>query len=175
MFPKAHASAYATDAVRLGWYKIYYPVEFYAAYFTAAPDGFDAEIVMRGRKFILETMDAINKQGRDASQRDKDIADAMLLVNEYLARGFQFLPVNLKKSHATKFLPENGKIRIPFSALSGIGISAAESLMKARDEQEIYSIDGLKDAAKVPKSVIEILERNGVLEGLTQTNQLTLF
>ena len=175
MFPKAHAAAYAIDAIRLGWYKIYYPVEFYAAYFTAAPDGFDSEIVMGGPQRVKNRMDEIKKMGRDATQKEKDQADALLLVNEYYARGYGFLPVNLYKSHASKFLPENGKIRLPFSSLAGVGENAAISLMRARDENEIYSIEGVRETAKVSKSVIETLERNGVFAGMTQTNQLSLF
>lgn len=175
MFPKAHAAAYATDAIRLGWYKVYHPVEFYAAYFTAAPDGFDSEIVLQGPRVVRETMDAISKMGRDASQKDKELADALLLVNEYFARGYQFLPVDLQHSHATKFLPENGKIRVPFNSLPKVGTTVSENIMKARDENDIQSIDMLKSLARVPKSVIEVLQRNGAFTGLSETDQLSMF
>lgn len=175
MFPKAHAAAYAIDAIRLGWYKIYYPVEFYAAYFTAAPDGFDSEIVMGGPKHVKETMDAIKNMGKEASQKDAAIYDALTLVREYYARGYTFLPVSLKESHATKFLPENGKIRLPFTSLSGLGEAAALNIMETRDSREIYSVEDLTSNTKVSKSVIEILDRNGVFRGMSQTNQLSLF
>lgn len=175
MFPKAHASAYVIDALRLGWYKIYYPMEFYAAYFTAAPDGFDSEVVMSGRANVFQTLKDLTKPGAQISQKDAQLADALQLVNEYYARGGQFLPVSLKKSHAKKFLPENGKIRLPFASLPGLGETAAESLMAARDNNDIYSIDDLRKHAKVSKTVVDMLQRNGALEGLTETNQMTLF
>ena len=175
MFPKAHAAAYAIDAIRLMWYKIYYPVEFYAGYFSAAPGGFDSEIVMRGKKYVYDTMMDLKKRKNELLQKDIEIYNALLLVNEYYQRGFSFLPVDLQKSHARKFVPENGKIRLPFGSLPGLGETAADNIMRCRDEKEIYSIEALKREAGISKTVVEILERNGVLKGLTATNQLTLF
>ncbi len=175
MFPKAHAAAYAMDAVRLMWYKIYYPVEFYAGYFSAAPGGFDSEIVMGGKQHVHEMMLDLKKRKNELSQKEVEIYNSLMLVNEYYQRGFSFLPVDLKKSHAHKYLPENGKIRLPFSSLPGLGDTAAENIMHYRDQGEIYSVEMLKREAGISKTVIEILERNGVLKGLTATNQLTLF
>ena len=175
MFPKAHAAAYVMDAIRLMWYKIYYPVAFYAGYFSAAPDGFDGEIVMGGREHVKTTLADMNKRRNELSQKDVDVADALMLINEYYQRGYEFLPVDIHKSHASKYIPENGKIRLPFSSLPGIGANAAESIMNARDRTEIYSIDQLQQEAKMSKSVLEILERNGALQGLSKTNQLSMF
>ncbi|MBQ3707043.1 MAG: PolC-type DNA polymerase III, partial [Clostridia bacterium] len=174
MFPKAHAAAYAIDAVRLMWYKIHYPVEFYAAYFTAAPDGFDGEIVMGGRRHVREVYSDLKKRS-DLSATEADVRDALQLVNEYYERGYDFLPVDIKKSHATKFLPESGKIRLPFSSLPGLGTSVAESIMNAMNSGEVWSVDDLRAKAKVSKSVLELLEKNGALAGMSQTNQLSLF
>ena len=175
MFPKAHAAAYAIDAIRLMWYKIYYPVEFYAGYFSAAPKGFDAEIVMRGKKYVYDMMMDLKKRKNELDNKEVDIYNALMLVNEYYQRGFSFLPVDLQKSHAHKYIPENGKIRLPFGSLPGLGDAAAENIMRCRNEKEIYSIEALKREAGISKTVVEILERNGVLKGLTATNQLTLF
>lgn len=175
MFPKAHAAAYVIDALRLGWYKIYYPVEFYAAYFTAAPDGIDSEIITGGRANISRKIQELTAAGADISAKDDDILDALQLVNECCARGYSFLPVSYEKSHAFKFLPEDGKIRLPFSSLPGLGENAAKNLMAARDSGSVYSVEDLKTEAKLSKSVIEILERNHVLDGLSKTNQLSLF
>jgi DNA polymerase-3 subunit alpha (Gram-positive type) len=83
--------------------------------------------------------------------------------------------VDIHKSHASKYIPENGKIRLPFSSLPGIGANAAESIMNARNRTEIYSIDQLQQEAKMSKSVLEILERNNALKGLSKTNQLSMF
>jgi len=175
MFPKAHAAAYGIDALRLMWYKIYYPVAFYAAYFSAAPDGFDSEIVMGGKQHVRETLTDMSRRRNELSAKDVGVADALMLVNEYYQRGYSFLPVDLKKSHARKFVPEDGRIRLPFASLPGLGETAADNIMKCRDEQDIYSIDDLKRSAGISKSVIEILERNGVLRGMSATNQLRLF
>ncbi len=175
MFPKAHAAAYVIDALRLGWYKIYYPKEFYAAYFTAAPGGVEADVVVGGRPAVKAKMEEIAALGRDATAKDKETDSALQLVNECLVRGYRFLPVDLRKSHAKKFLPEEGGIRLPFNSIAGLGDTAAENIMHARDTEDIFSIEDLKNAAKLSKSVIEYLEKNGVLKGMSQTNQLTFF
>ena len=175
MFPKAHAAAYVIDAIRLMWYKIYYPVEFYAAYFTAAPDGFDGEIVMGGKEHVKNVLTDLNKRRNEISAKEADVADALMLVNECFQRGYDFLPVDIHKSHATKYLPENGKIRLPFSSLPGLGGTAAENIMNAMKSGDIYSIDELRNRAKVSKSVLELLEKNGALKGMSKTNQMSMF
>lgn len=174
MFPKAHAAAYVMDAIALAWYKIYYPVEFYAAYFTAAPDGFDAEIVMRGPGYVREKIGELNKLGADASQKDAATLDALMLASEYYARGYTFLPIDIKASAAHAFLPEKGAIRLPFASLPGLGDTAAEKIVAAREAGEIYSVEDLRQKAQLSKTVIDVLERNGILKDLSETNQLTL-
>ncbi len=177
MFPKAHAAAYVMSAIRLGWYKINYPVEFYAAYFTAAPDGFDGELVLRGPAAVRALIDEYSDKGADTSQKEETQLAAMQIVNEYFQRGFRFLPVDIHKSDATAFLPEDGKIRLPFMCLSGVGGSAAESLAAARDSfgGQVFSIEELREEAHVTKSVIDTLRRNGVLDDIDESNQLSLF
>ena len=175
MFPKAHAAAYVIDALRLGWYKIYYPVEFYAAYFTAAPDGFEAQTVLGGMDAVRRELEKLKKLGTDMSQKEAANYDALQLVLEYYARGLKFLPIDLYKSHAYKFLPEDGKIRLPFSSLSGLGENAAANIMEARDRCEIVSIDQLKREAKLSKTIVDMLMEQGVLNELNETNQITIF
>jgi len=175
MFPKAHAAAYVIDAIRLMWYKIYYPVEFYAAYFTAAPDGFDGEVVMGGKEHVRKVMADLKKRGRDISATEADLANALLLVNEYFQRGYEFLPVDIHKSHATKYLPEKGKIRLPLTSLPGLGETVAVNIMNAMQSGNIFSIDELRSTAKVSKSILELLEKNGAMRGMSKTNQLSMF
>ncbi len=177
MFPKAHAAAYVMSAIRLGWYKINYPVEFYAAYFTAAPDGFDGEIVLAGPAAVRDLIKEYSAKGTGASQKEATQLAAMQIVNEYYMRGLKFLPVNMYKSDATAFLPENGKIRLPFMCLSGLGGGAAEKLAAARDSfgDEIFSIEELRQRSGVTKAVIETLRANGVLDGIDESNQLSMF
>jgi DNA polymerase-3 subunit alpha (Gram-positive type) len=92
-----------------------------------------------------------------------------------MARGVKFLNVDLKKSDAKAFLPENGKIRMPFNSLVGLGDSAAERIIEARDKYSIYSIEDLRERTGISKAVVEILRRNHVLDGLSETNQFSLF
>ncbi|MBR2951554.1 MAG: PolC-type DNA polymerase III [Clostridia bacterium] len=174
MFPKAHAAAYVMSAIRLGWYKIHYPMEFYAAFLTVAPGGFDAEIVLRGKKFVEKTITELQEK-EDSTQKDAEQVTTLLLVLEAMARGIKFLPVSLEKSDESAFLPEDGKIRIPFNALSGLGDTAAKRLVEVRNEGNLFSIEELQQRAGLTKSVIEILRRNGVLDSLSETNQFTLF
>ena len=175
MFPKAHAAAYVMSAIRLAWYKIYYPMEFYAAFLTVAPGGFDAEIVNGGYRRVSDKIAELEAKGNDATQKENEQCTTLYLVREALARGVQFLNVNLKKSHATAFLPEDGKIRMPFNSLSGLGDTAAEKIIAAREEYDLYSVEELRLRTGISKSVIEILRRNGVLEGLSETDQYSLF
>ncbi len=175
MFPKAHAAAYVMAAIRLGWYKIYYPMEFYAAFLSVAPGGFDAEIVMGGIENISRTIKEIEEKGTAATQKESEQATTLLLVRECLARGIRFLPVSLYHSDSKYFLPENGKIRMPFSSLGGLGESAAEKIIQARSEGEIYSIEDLRQRAGLSKSVIDLLRRVGALDGLSETNQFSFF
>lgn len=178
MFPKAHAAAYAIDALRLGWYKVYYPCEFYAAYFSAAPDGFEAQTVIAGLEHVrgeVDRLDKKKKSGADFSQKDAACFDALQIVIEYYARGMKFLPVDLKHSHATKFLPENGSIRLPFASLSGLGEAAALGIAEVRERGEITSVEQLKREAKLSKTVIDLLMDQGVFDEITETNQITMF
>ena len=175
MFPKAHAAAYVMSAIRLCWYKIYYPMEFYAAFLTVAPGGFNAEIVAKGYKGVSDAIEEIEKKGNDATAKDNEMLSTLQLVREALARGVKFLPVDLMKSDFKAFLPENGKIRMPFNSLPGLGDTAAEKIVEARSGEEIFSVQQLREKAGISKSIIELLRRNGVLDGLTETNQLSLF
>ncbi len=175
MFPKAHAAAYVRQAIQFAWYKVHYPMHFYAAYFTAAPGGFDGEIVAGGKGAVKRAIADIEAKGMDATAKEQAMVSSLQLIMEAMARGVRFLPVSLTKSDASAFLPEGDAIRMPFSALSGVGDNAAASIIAARDKDVIYSVEELRIKAKLTKSVMEILRRNGVLDGLSETNQLTLF
>ncbi len=175
MFPKAHAAAYDMSAIRLGWYKIYYPMEFYAAFLTVAPGGFDAEIVGRGYDGVSAAIKEIEEKGVEATQKENETCQTLYMVREAMARGIRFLNVDLLKSDATAFLPENGSIRMPFSSLNGLGGSAAEKIIDVRDRFTLYSVEDLRERTGISKAVIEILRRNHVLDGLSETNQFSFF
>ncbi|MBR6514231.1 MAG: PolC-type DNA polymerase III [Clostridia bacterium] len=177
MFPKAHAAAYVTSAIRLAWFKVYHPVIFYAAFFTVAPSGFDADIVGGGADnvaFVLKDIED-RKRKKLAEKKEEDMIPFLQLVNEAMARGVKFLPVDLYKSHAFKFLPEGDDgIRMPFNSLPGLGDTAAQKIMEVCADKDLLSIDDLRARAGLSKTVVEILRRSGVFKGLSQTNQVSL-
>ena len=176
MFPKAHAAAYVMSAIRLGWYKIYMPTVFYAAMLTVAPNGFDAEIVMRGKKYVENYIKDVENRGKEASPKEQSSISTFQLAMEALARGIKFLPIDINVSDAKCFRPEGERaIRMPFSALSGLGENAAEHIVEARDEEPFFSVEDLQIRAKLNKSVIEKLRQNGVLDNLNETDQISMF
>lgn len=175
MFPKAHAAAYVIGALRLAWYKVYRPLEFYCAYFTARPEDVDVPTIMNGKEAVRRYLRDIKAKGKDASQKELDVYENMLIFNELLSRGVEVLPIDLKKSHATKFLPENGKMRLPFVALSGLGDKAAESIYETAQKGDFISKEDFQLKAGVSKTIIENLADLGALKDLPDTNQISMF
>ena len=176
MFPKAHAAAYMISTLRLGWYKVHRPVEYYAAYFTVRGEDFDGATVVKGREAVRRRMSEISMKGKEASVKEEAAYATFQIVNEMLARGIEVLPIDIYQSDARKYLVEDGKIRLPFSSLSGVGEAAANSLAEARETGGPFiSIDDLQSRSKVSKSVIEGLQAAGALEGLPASSQMTLF
>ena len=175
MFPKAHAAAYVIAALRVAWYKVHRPAEYYAAYFTVRSDDFDAEPVIAGKHAVKALMDSIRAKGKEASKKEQDCADTMHIVYEAMQRGIEFLPVDLYKSHSYKFLMEDGKIRLPFSSVKGLGGAAAQGLMDARNGGPYISCDDLQTRSGVSKAIIDSLRQLGALDGLAETSQMSLF
>ena len=175
MFPKAHAAAYMIATLRLGWYKVHRPIEYYAAYFTVRNDDFDGLLVCKGRTAVKNKMQDISTkmQKKEASDKEKATYDTLQIVNEMLARGIEVLPIDIYHSDARKFLVENGKIRLPFAALSGVGEAAAAALAEAREGGEFTSIEDFQQRARVSKTVIELLKGIGAFADLPETSQLT--
>ena len=176
MFPKAHAAAYMIAALRLGWYKVHKPVEYYAAYFTVRGEDFDAATVVKGRAAVRQRMKEIQQKGHDATAKEEAAFTTFQIVNEMLARGIEVLPIDLYRSDAKRYLVEEGKIRLPFSSMSGVGEAAATSLQQARESGgEFISVDDLQVRAKVSRAVIDMLQETGALKGLPQSSQMSLF
>ena len=175
MFPKAHAAAYMIATLRLGWYKVHRAKEYYAAYFTVRSDDFDASLVCKGRDAVRAKMQDISGkiQRKEASAKEISTYATLQIVNEMLARGVEVLPIDIYRSDAKKFLIEGEKIRLPFSALPGVGEAAAIALAEARNEGEFASIEDFQQRAKVSKTVIELLREIGAFADLPETSQLT--
>ena len=175
MFPKAHAAAYVTNAFRIAWFKVHKPLAYYAAYFSIRADEFDSDCMIFGKEKVKNKMKEIDLQGNKATVKDKNMYAILELVLEMYERGFEFLPMDLYKSHSTKFLVEDDKIRPPLNSIPGLGTVAAEGIVKARQEGKFMSIDDLKIRSKVGNSVTDVLKKYDCLKGMSQSNQMSLF
>ena len=177
LFPKAHAVAYVMMAFRIAWFKVYHPLAFYAAYFyrRSQKGGFDAVLMTHGMDAVKANIEAIDNN-EDATDKDQDLLTTLEVVYEYYLRGFEFLPIDIYKSHAIKFLVEDGKLRPPFVSISGLGENAAWDLMNGREDKQFISIEEISAACpKVSKTHIQMLKEAGAFGDLPDTSQVCLF
>jgi DNA polymerase-3 subunit alpha (Gram-positive type) len=175
MFPKAHAAAYVTNAFRIAWFKVHQPLAYYAAYFSIRAKAFDSDVMCHGKERVKNKMKEIELMGNNASPKDKDMYDDLELVWEMYERGLDFLPIDLYNSHSKNFLIQDGKIRPPLNSIPGLGTVAAESIVEARKDGKFMSIDDLKIRSKAGNAVIDLLSNAGCLDGMSQSNQMSLF
>lgn len=175
MFPRAHAVAYVMMSYRIAYYKVYYPPEFYAVYFTTKAADFDEKTILRGSLAVQEKMDDIITKGNNASKKEEAEMIVLEVAYEMYARGYEFLPARLGISDGTKFGTKDGKVVLPFVAVSGVGETAARSLADEYKVRPYETVDEIRERAKINKTAIEELREHGVLEGLPETDQLSLF
>lgn len=175
MFPKGHAVAYVMMAVRIAYFKVYYPKAYYATYFTVRADDFDADLIVKGEEVVRSKMEEINELGNNMTQKDKGMLTTLEICYEMYKRGIKFLKVDIYKSDAVKFKIEGDAIRPPIKALEGVGENAAKSIGEARKDGEFISKEDLRLRTKVSKTVIETLTNHGCLDGMQETNQISLF
>lgn len=175
MFPKAHAVAYVTMAFRIAYFKVHYPLPFYATLFSLRAGEIDAQLLAGGESRVRAEMEAINAKGFEATPKERSTLTQLEIVLEALARGVVFLPVDLYKSSDRMFQIEEGGLRPPFASLQGVGTSAAAGIVEARKDGEFISVEDLRQRSGITKAVVETLRLHGCLNGLPETNQLTLF
>ena len=175
MFPRAHAVAYVMMSFRMAWYKVYYPVEFYATHFTSVVANFDVDVIMRGPQACLDRIDEIEAMGNNATAKEQGDVLVLEVAYEMYSRGYSFAPARLGKSHALKFWVDDGKVLLPFVALEGVGDTAAKAFAEAYDEKPFDTIEEAVTRAKLNKTATEALRAHGVFEGLPETDQLSLF
>ena len=177
LFPKAHAVAYVMMAFRIAWFKVYHPLAFYAAYFyrRSQKGGFDAVLMTKGIEAVKANIEAIDAN-EDATAKDEDLLTTLEVTYEFYLRGFEFLPIDIYRSHATKFLICDGKILPPFVAISGLGESAAWDIMEGRKDKQFLSGEECSLACpKVSKTHIQMLKEAGAFGDLPDTSQVSLF
>lgn len=173
MFPKGHAVAYVTMALRVAWFKVHFPQAYYAAFFTIRGDGFDAMTMLIDPDTIRQKIREIHGNDK-ATAKEQQQATCLELVLEMRMRGIRFLPVDLYKSDVKKFLIEDGNLRCPFISLGGLGESAAIPIVEAREAGPFLSIEDLRDRGKVSSGVIDLLRQHGTLEGMSETSQMDM-
>ena len=177
LFPKAHAVAYVMMAFRIAWFKVHHPLAFYAAYFyrRSQKGGFDATLMTKGLEETVANIDAIDNN-EDATPKDEDNLITLEVVYEFYLRGFDFAPIDIYESHATKFLIKDGKILPPFVAISGLGESAAWDIMDGRKGKQFLSIEEFSAACpKVSKTHLQMLKDAGAFGDLPDTSQVSFF
>ena len=174
MFPKAHAAAYVTGAVKLGWFKVNRPSEFYAAILTKHTENIEIKTVMGGKSSVKSRIQQI-QSNPDASAKEQSMVEAYLLIYEMMNRGIHFLPVHYLKSDATKYVIENGDLRLPLLAIDGCGENAARSLKETIGKNNFVSVEDIQIESGINKSVMQKLEDMNVFEGLDKSAQMTFF
>lgn len=176
MFPKAHATAYILMALRIAWFKVYYPVIYYASYFSVRADLFDLVAMSHGKNTVKAAMKEIQDKGMDVSAKDKSLLTVLEIANECLERGIKIKMVDVNESEAMDFkIIDDHTILAPFNAVPGLGDNAAKQIVAARAEQKFLSKEDLATRGKVSQTIMEYFENNGVLEGMPDQNQLSLF
>ncbi len=175
MFPKAHAAAYVLMALRVAYFKVHDPLLYYAAYFSVRAYDFDLVAMSQGKEAIKVQMKEIMDKGLDASVKEKNLLTVLEIANEMVERGYEFKMVDIYKSDAKDFIIEENSLLAPFRAINGLGENVAKQIVIAREEQPFLSKEDLATRGKVSKTIIEYMDENGVLEGLPDENQLSLF
>ncbi len=175
MFPKAHAAAYVLMAVRIAYFKVHYPLFFYATYFTVRANDFEIDIMSKGTLTIKARLEEIAQKGMDASAKEKNLQTVLELAYEMCQRGFTFKKIDIYRSAAKEFIIEDNTLIPPFIVIAGLGENVAEQIVKSRENGEFLSKEDLAQRGKVSKTIIEFMTNHGCLEDLPDENQLSFF
>jgi DNA polymerase-3 subunit alpha (Gram-positive type) len=162
-------------ALRVAYFKVYFPLVYYSSYFSVRADDFDVVAMSRGKDSVKAKMKEINDEGMDASAKDKNLLTVLELANEMLERGFKFKMIDIDKSAASEWLIDGDTLIAPFDAAPGLGLNVAKQIVAAREDKPFLSKEDLAKRGKVSKTLIEFMTDNGVLDGLPDENQLSLF
>ena len=176
MFPKAHAAAYVISAFRIAWFKVHKPAMYYATYFSSRITDYDIETMIGGYSKIKEKINEINSKGYDATNKESAVLETLKIALEATARKINFLPIDLNVSEATTFvLKDESNIYPSFSTIDGLGDTVAKNIVNERNKKPFVSIEDLQNRGKISSTIIEKMRLMGMLEGLPESSQLSLF
>jgi DNA polymerase-3 subunit alpha (Gram-positive type) len=174
MFPKAHAAAYVMMAWRIAYCKVFYPLAYYAAYFSIRATGFSYELMCQGKERLNNYLDEYKKMENPA-KKDQDIIKDMRIVQEMYARGFEFTPIDVYRAEPHRFQIIDGKLMPSFNSIDGLGDNAAIAIAEAAKDGPFLSKDDFRDRTKVSKNVTDLMADLGLLGDIPESNQLSLF
>ena len=176
LFPKAHAVAYVIMAFRIAWYKVHYPLAFYATFFSVRAKAFDAEICCTSLEEVKRKIREI-ENNKDATAVEQDLMVTLEVCYEFFLRGFRFLPISIYDSEATRFKPVGDDALLPpFTAVHGLGEAAAEDTVEKRKGKHFISVEEFSECCgKLSKTHIEQLKALGAFAGMSDTSQISLF
>ena len=175
MFPKAHAAAYVMMGWRIAYCKIYYPLAYYAAFFSIRATAFSYELMCQGKEKLEYFMDDYERRKDQLSKKEQDTYKDMKIVQEMYARGFEFVPLDIYKANAHTFQIIDGKLMPALDTIEGLGDRAADAVVMAAEEGEFLSKDDFRNRTKVSKTVIDFMDDLGLLHGMPESNQMSLF
>ncbi len=175
MFPKAHAAAYVMMAWRIAYCKVFYPLAYYAAYFSIRATGFNYELMCQGEERLNYFMRDYEKRRDKLTKKEQDTYRDMRIVQEMYARGFSFLPLDIYRAKASRFQIIDGKLMPSLGTIDGMGEKAAEAVEEAAQNGKFLSKDDFRQRTKVSKTVIDLMADLGILADLPESNQLSLF
>ncbi len=175
MFPKAHAAAYVMMALRIAYFKVYYPLAYYAAFFSIRATSFNYEIMCRGREVLEHYFEEYKNRADSLTQKEKETIKDMRIVQEMYARGYEFLPMDLFQAQAHRFGIIDGKLMPSVATIEGLGDKAADAVVDAAKDGPFLSRDDFRNRTKVSQSVIDLMVKLGILSGLPDSNQLSIF
>lgn len=177
MFPKAHACAYVMSAIRIAWFKLYQPINYYAAFFSIRVDDFDIETMIKGEQAIREKLIDLQNKGYEATNKETNIIETLKIALEATCRGIKFASIDLNISEATKFIKaDDANVLIPpFSTIDGLGVTVAQTIVEERKNKAFISKEDVQKRGKVSKTLIDKMTSMGILDGMPDSNQLSLF
>ena len=175
MFPKAHAAAYVMMAWRVAFCKVFYPLAYYAAFFSIRANGFSYELMCQGREKLEYHLADFKKRSDSLSKAEQDTLRDMRIVQEMYARGYDFMPIDIYRAQADRFQIIDGKLMPSLSSIAGLGLSAAEGVVYAAMDGPFLSKEDFRNRSKVSKTICDLMSDMGILGDLPESNQLSLF